>query len=372
MSNPPVYVTSPALPPFDEFITEIRSIWDSGILTNQGPKYRALEYQLRSYLDVDYAPLFSSGHLALEVAIKALDLGGGEVITTPYTFASTTLAIVNCGLTPVFCDINPSDYTLDESKLDLLLTPRTKAIIPVHVYGIPCHIEEIQAFADRHGLYVIYDAAHAFGETYNGRSIASYGDVSMFSLHATKVYNAVEGGLLAFNSDNHFYEKVCALRQFGEISHSPDSAYLGTNAKLSELHAAMGICNLRHIGEYVGKRRAIFSVYQDAFSGNANVKTIQYPRNLTPNYAYYPILISKDSPNDRDEVASILERSNVYARKYFYPITSSFSAFHGLFPVDSTPIARDISNRVLCLPLHPKMDIDDAERIAWIVLKCTS
>lgn len=371
-SSSPIYVTSPGLPPLDEFVQEIASIWESGILTHQGPKYRQLERDLEQYLRVDHAPLFANGHLALQVALRALGLTSGEVITTPFTFASTTMAIVECGLTPVFCDIDPTDFTIDESKIEALITPNTKAIMPVHVYGLPCHVEALEDIARKHGLYLIYDAAHAFGETFRGKAIAQYGDMSMFSLHATKVYNSVEGGALAFNGHDGLLAKICAIRQFGEIAHSADSELVGTNAKMTEIHAAMGICNLRHLSEYIDARRKAFLVYKGAFASCPSITTITYPADLDPNYAYYPVLVSGSCAISRDDIADALAKEDIYARKYFYPITSEFTAFRGRFPIQETPIAKSVSERILCLPLHPQMTPDDAKRIARVVLTTLS
>lgn len=367
-SSSPIYVTSPGLPPLEEFVEEIKPLWETGILTHQGPKYQILESELEDFLGVDHAPLFANGHLALQVALRALGLSSGEVITTPFTFASTTMAIVECGLTPVFCDIDPTDYTLDDSKIEALITPDTVAIVPVHVYGLPCHVNEISDIARRHGLYVIYDAAHAFGETYRGKNIAQYGDISMFSLHATKVFNSVEGGILAFNGRVDLLDRACAIRQFGEIAHSPDSALVGTNAKMTEMHAAMGICNLRHLDEYIEVRHRAYDAYEEFFCDCPYISAISYPDQLVPNYAYYPIVISENAPVSRDEIASALEVEHIFARKYFYPLTSEFSAFSSMFSIQETPIAKSISRRVLCLPLHPKMSPDDARRIARVIL----
>lgn len=363
----PIYVTSPGLPPFNEYVDEIRDIWDTGILTHQGPKYQALEKRLEEYLDMPFTPLFANGHLALQIALRALGLTYGEVITTPFTFASTTMAIVECGLTPVFCDIDESDYTLDPNKIEKLITPHTKAIVAVHVYGMPCHVEAIERIAKQYGLYVIYDAAHAFGEVYRGENIAHFGDISMFSLHATKVFNSVEGGVLAFK-DELLLRNVCAIRQFGEVAHSPDSELIGTNAKMTEIHAAMGLCNLRHLPEYIEMRRRVYSVYEEAFADAEGLRTLQYPSELTPNYAYYPVLFDGSFGVSRDVVAEALEHEGVFARKYFYPLTSDFSAFRGRFPIQDTPIAHSVSERVLCLPLHPLMTPEDAARIAGLVL----
>lgn len=368
-TSSPIYVTSPGLPPLNEFVQEISSIWETGILTHQGPKYQQLEQDLEQYLEVDHAPLFANGHLALQVAFRALGLTSGEVITTPFTFASTTMAIVECGLTPVFCDIDPIDFTIDEHKIESLITPNTKAIVPVHVYGVPCHVEALEDIARKHDLYLIYDAAHAFGETYRGKNIAQYGDISMFSLHATKVYNSVEGGVLAFNGHDNLLNKICAIRQFGEIAHNPDSELIGTNAKMTEIHAAMGICNLRHLHEYIDARRKAYLAYEEVFDACSSISTIKYPDQLVPNYSYYPILFSEKCNIGRDDIADCLSKESIYARKYFYPITSEFTAFKGRFPIQKTPIAESVSERILCLPLHPRMTPDDAKRIARLILE---
>lgn len=364
----PIYVSSPGLPPIEEYFAEIQSIWDTRILTNQGSKYQELQASLEDYLNIEHAPLFANGHLALQTALRALGLTSGEVITTPFTFASTTMAIVECGLTPVFCDISPDDFTLDEFKIEALITSQTKAIVPVHVYGFPCHTDAIEDIAKRHNLFVIYDAAHAFGETYFDKNIAQYGDISMFSLHATKVFNSVEGGVLCFNGRDDLYDRVCAIRQFGEINHSADSELIGANAKMTEFHSAMGICNLRHIDEYIDARRDAYFAYCEAFSDFPYIQVPKYPKGLKPNYAYFPIVISQNSPVKRDAVIELLEQNNVFARKYFYPLTSTFSAFHNLFPIQETPVAQSISERIICLPLHPQLSSDDATQIAKLIL----
>lgn len=367
MTQKLIPVTSPALPPFEEFVDEIRDIWDSHILTHQGPKYQRLEAEICSYLGAKHAPLFANGHLALQVAFWTLGLTDGEVITTPFTFASTTQAIVGCGLTPVFCDIDPVSMCIDASKIEDLITPRTKAIVGVHVYGLPCDFDEIQRIADEHGLKVIYDAAHAFGESYRGRPIGSYGDMSMFSMHATKVYNTVEGGCLTFD-DEEMYEKACCIRQFGAYG-TDETNYVGTNAKLTELHAAMGLCNLRHIDEFIAARKLVFDVYSQEFGEVEGLRLLQYPSELVPNYAYYPVVVDDELfGEDRDALAERLARHNILARKYFSPLTSSFEVYQDMFEIQDTPIAEDITRRVLCLPLYADLSQDEARAISQIVL----
>ncbi len=368
MSHSPIVVSSPALPPFDEYVDEIRSIWDTHILTHQGPKYQQLESEIARYLDVDHAPLFVNGHLALQTGLWTLGDDKGEVITTPFTFSSTTQAIVGCGFTPVFCDIDPVSWCLDPNKIESLITSKTKAIVGVHVYGVPCDIDAIQSIAKKYGLAVIYDGAHAFGESINGKGIGSFGDMTMFSLHATKVFNSGEGGCLTFGKNEELYNEVCSLRQYGAY-HTDKVEYMGTNAKLTELHAAMGICNLRHVDEYIDARKAVFLVYENMFDGVNGLQRLSYPSNLTPNYAYYPIVIDeKKFGASRDDIVAILQSINVIARKYFWPLTSSFDYYKGRFDIQETPIAKDVSERVLCLPLHPNLSIDEARRIAMAVL----
>ncbi|MBR3316641.1 MAG: DegT/DnrJ/EryC1/StrS family aminotransferase [Atopobiaceae bacterium] len=368
-SSSRVFVTSPALPPFEEFVDEIRDIWDTYCLTHQGPKYHALEEQISQYLQVDSAPLFANGHLALQVAFWSLGLTEGEVITTPFTFASTTQAIVGCGLTPVFCDIDPVTWCIDAAKIEALITPRTKAIVGVHVYGVPCDFEEIDRIAKEHDLIVIYDAAHAFGETYGGRGIGTFGDMSMFSMHATKVFNTVEGGCLTFNKDDELYQRVCSIRQFGAYL-TDETKYVGTNAKLTEMHAAMGLCNLRHIDEYIAQRKTAYEVYEQLFAGVEGMQRLRYPDKLKPNYSYYPVVIDSESFGcSRDELAVHLEEHGIFARKYFYPLTSTFECYQGVFPIQATPVARKIAQRVLCLPLYADLDASMVEYIAGLVLE---
>ncbi|MBR3160274.1 MAG: DegT/DnrJ/EryC1/StrS family aminotransferase [Atopobiaceae bacterium] len=360
-------VTSPALPPFEEFVEEIRDIWDSHVLTHQGPKYHLLEEAIRDYLSVANAPLFANGHLALQVAFWSLGLTSGEVITTPYTFSSTTQAIVGCGLTPVFCDIDPRTLCIDASKIEELITPKTKAIVGVHVYGTPCDVKAIEDIAKRHGLKVIYDAAHAFGETFDGVGIGNFGDISMFSMHATKVFNTVEGGCLTFN-DDELYSVATAIRQFGCYG-TDETQYVGTNAKLTELHAAMGLCNLRHIDESIARRKAAYRVYQAAFDAIPGIQTVYYPESLKPNYAYYPVLFDEEVfGKSRDQIADELEQRGIYARKYFYPLTSTFAVYGPMFEIQATPIAQKVSEQVLCLPLFADLSPDDAATISKIVL----
>lgn len=368
-ARPVIPVASPSMPSLEEFVAEIAPLWENHILTHQGEKYWQLERAIAEELGVEYAPLFANGHLALQIALRALGFErGDEVITTPFTFASTTQAIVECGLVPVFCDVDPATFCIDSSKVEGLVTERTKAILGVHVYGIPCDVLSIGALAEKHGLKVVYDAAHAFGVKVHGRSIASYGDCSMFSFHATKVFNTVEGGALAFDGDAELYERACAIRQFGSFRDKERVTEIGTNGKMTELHAAMGLCNLRHVEEARLMREEVFRAYRDELADVKGIRVIDYPEDLTPNYAYFPVVLDEERAEQRDELLSALEQQGYLARKYFYPLTSEFECYEGRFPLQETPIAKSLSERVLCFPLHTNMSAEDARVVSRIVL----
>lgn len=360
-----IQVTRPSMPSFDEYINEIKDLWDSHWLTNMGVKHRQLEAGLKDYLDVPYVTLFTNGHLALECAIEAFNLTG-EVITTPFTFASTTHAIVRKGLIPVFCDINPDDYTIDVDKLEGLITDKTSAIIPVHVYGNICNVQEIERVAKKYELKVIYDAAHAFGVTVDGVGVANCGDASMFSFHATKVFNSIEGGAVTYK-DEKLKTKLNNLKNFG-ITGTESVEDIGGNAKMNEFQAAMGICNLRHIKEEISKRQAVVERYVERLSGSKGIKLCQVQSRVKSNYAYFPVVFNGHRLN-RDGVFEKLKAANIYARKYFYPLTNSFECYKGRFDVDATPVAKDIADKVLTLPLYADLSLDDVDRICNIILR---
>lgn len=364
MSNRPIQVVQSSMPPFEEYMDEIKDIWDSRMLTHQGPKYCELEEKLRTYLGVDDIALFANGHLALELAIEAMGLSG-EVITTPYTFASTTQAIVRNGLTPVFCDIKRDDYTIDPEKIEALITEKTTAIVPVHVYGNVCDVHAIDDIAKRHNLKVIYDAAHVFGVVLDGIPIGNFGDMSMFSFHATKVFHTVEGGGVAFH-DPQYRTLLEQLRQFG-MHGQVDVPIVGTNAKMTEMHAAMGLCNLRHIDEEIEKRHKVADKYYARLEGLKGIYLSRPPEYVKPNYAYFPVVFDGYKYN-RDEISDMLAKQNIFARKYFYPLTSEFAAYQGRFEIQDTPIAKHIADCVLTLPLYADMALGDVDRICNIIL----
>ena len=363
-----IQVTRSSMPEFDEYINEIKDMWDTHWLTNMGPKHKKFQEMLKAYLGVENVELFTNGHMSLELTLQALNLQG-EVITTPYTFASTTHAIVRNGLTPVFCDIDPETYTIDSKKIESLVTDRTCAIVPVHVYGNICNIEEIERIARKFELKVVYDAAHTFGEKYRGKSLGVYGDATCYSFHATKVFNSIEGGAACYK-DPALGARLYDLKNFG--IHGPEEVSgIGANAKLNEFCAAMGICNLRHIDEEIEKRRIIAKCYNEILGEIEGIRVNHIQEDVSPNYSYYPILIDeKEFGASRNEVFAKLAENGIYARKYFYPLTNTFSAFHGRFDVTKTPIALRVSKRVLTIPMYAELSLDDAERIGTIVRKC--
>ena len=360
-----INVTRSSLPPFEEYCAEIREIWDSHWLTNMGVKHKTLEAELQKLLGCEYLTLFTNGHLALENIIEAFDLHG-EIITTPFTFASTTHAIVRCGCRPVFCDIEPDNYTLDPDKLEALITDKTVAILPVHVYGNLCDVEAIGAVAKRHGLPVIYDAAHSFGVFKDGVSSANFGDAAMFSFHATKVFHSIEGGAVCCR-DAETRQRLCDLKNFG--IHGPeDVPFVGGNAKMNEFAAAMGICNLRHLEAEIAKRRLAAERYDAQLSGVPGLKLNRAQRGVQANYAYYPVVFD-GYKYSRDEVYDRLAAEDIIARKYFYPLTNSFACYAGKpgFDPADTPVAAYVADRVLTLPLYADLSLADVDRICKII-----
>lgn len=362
-----IMVTRSSMPGFEEYCEEIKELWESGWITNMGKKHRQFEEQLGAYLGAPNVSLFANGHLALENIIEAMDFPkGAEIITTPFTFASTTHAIVRKGFTPVMCDIKPDNYTLDSSKIEELITEKTKAIIPVHVYGNICDIEAIQSIADKYSLKVIYDAAHAFGVKYKGQGIGCFGDASMFSFHATKVFHTIEGGAVSFK-DESLKNKLNEIKNFG--IHGPEAVeYIGGNAKLNEFQAAMGICNLRHIDEEIAKRKTVVERYTERLSGVKGLRLCTRDDNTEPNYAYFPVVFD-GYKFSRDEVFKKLAEHDIHARKYFYPLTSEYAAYRGRFNSNATPVAKFVSENVLTLPLYADLALGDVDRICDIILE---
>ena len=363
MSKKIIQVTKSSMPDFEEYIDEIRELWDTHWLTNMGTKHKNLESQLLDYLKVPNITLFTNGHLALECIIVALNLRG-EVITTPFTFASTTHAIVRNGLKPVFCDINPDDYTIDVEKIESLITERTSAIIPVHVYGNVCDVDAIDRIAKKHNLKVIYDAAHTFGVTVNGQGIGTFGDASMFSFHATKVFNTIEGGAVTYN-DSSIKQVLNDLKNFG-ITGPETVEYVGGNAKMNEFQAAMGICNLRHVNGEIIKRKKVVERYIENLKDITGIQLSKKQVDVESNYAYFPVVFDGYKMT-RDEVFEKLKGNDIIARKYFYPLTNSFECYKDQYDVDETPVAKYIAERVLTLPLYADLALEDVDRICEII-----
>lgn len=363
-----ILVTRSSMPPLDEYIDEIKEIWDTHWLTNMGTKHKQLQSELLKYLGVQQLDMFTNGHMAIELSLQAMNLpNGGEVITTPFTFASTTHAIVRNGLEPVFCDIDPTDFTIDVTKIEELITDKTCAIVPVHVYGNVCNVEEMQRIADKYSLKVLYDAAHTFGVKYKGKGIGSFGDVSCFSFHATKVFNTIEGGCACFK-DTDFGLKLYRLKNFGILSPEIVDG-VGANAKMNEFCAAMGLCNLRHVEEEISKRKTIVDRYRYRLSGTDGLQLNPIQADVTPNYAYFPVIFDeKIFGASRNEVFTSLEDHGISARKYFYPLTNTYDCFHGKYDANKTPIALHISKRVLTLPLYADLALEDVDRICDIIL----
>lgn len=368
------------MPELDEYVEEIREMWDTHWLTNMGVKHKQLESDLADYLGInkDSITLFVNGHLALECIIEALGLGNelnekgeykDEVITTPFTFASTTHAIVRKGLKPAFCDIKPDDFTIDADKIENLITDRTCAIIPVHVYGNLCDVDKIQEIADRHGLKVIYDAAHAFAVEKNGVSSACFGDAAMYSFHATKVFNTIEGGAVCFK-DSGLKTRLNQWKNFG-ITGPETTEFVGGNAKMNEFAAAMGICNLRHLDDEIVKREKVAKAYIDRLSGITGIQLNAVQEEVKSNYAYFPIVVDETVTGcTRDDIFAALAEKGIGARKYFYPLTSTYQCYAGKFDANKTPIALRLSKRVLTLPIYADLGLEDVDNICDVVVEC--
>ena len=357
-----INVTRPSMPGYEEYIQEIRGLWESGWLTNSGVKHKQLEDALKIYLDVPYVTLFANGHLALETAIAALGITG-EVITTPFTFVSTTHAIVRNGLTPVFCDINPENYTIDVDQIESLINENTSAIVPVHVYGNVCNIQDIERIAEKYNLAVVYDAAHAFGVEVDGVGVGNFGNASMFSFHATKVFNTIEGGAVTYR-DPQMKPSLCSLKNFG-IVQTESVQHVGGNAKMNEFQAAMGICNLRHVNEDIQKRRVLTERYMSQLGGVPGLKFPKQRPNCRGNYSYFPVVFD-GYQKTRDEVFAKLKDHGIFARKYFYPLTCRLGCYREKSHPD-VPVAEYIAERVLTLPLYDKLALDDVDRICEMI-----
>ncbi|MGL5230795.1 MAG: DegT/DnrJ/EryC1/StrS family aminotransferase [Cetobacterium sp.] len=355
--NEKIMVTKSFLPPFEEYSKEIQRIWESSWLTNMGPLHEEFKENLKVYLDSEELTLVSNGHLGLEIALKSFDFPvNSEVITTPFTFASTTHAIVNVGLKPVFCDIELDTLNIDFKKIEELITKKTVAIMPVHVFGNPCNIKEIDEIAKKYNLKVIYDAAHAFGVEIKEKGIGSFGDISMFSLHATKVFNSIEGGVLAYK-DSDLQKRLRLFKNFG-ITGPETVEAVGLNSKMNEFQAAMGIVNLRYIAEQIQKRKNITKRYRSYLKNIAGISFIDDLKDVKHNYSYFPIVIDeKIFGKTRDELFLELQRYNIFTRKYFYPLVTDFDCYKEQYKDIELKNAKYISDRVLTLPIYGELDL---------------
>lgn len=363
--NKKILVTQSSIPQLDEYVEEIKDIFDTHWLTNMGPKYNELKDKLKKYLDVDNIDILTNGHMALELGLDALDLQG-EVITTPFTFISTTHSIVRSGLKPVFCDIDENTYCIDPNKIENLITDKTCAIMPVHVYGNICDIEKIDEVAKKHNLKVIYDAAHTFGETYKGKGIGNYGDISCFSFHATKVFNTIEGGCVC-SKDEGLINKIYEKKDFGIYDEETIDS-VGTNGKINEFCCAMGLCNLRHLDKEIEKRKNVVERYRNNLKDIEGLKLNVIQKDVKSNYAYFPIVIDKNRfGKDRDEIFEKLKENGIFARKYFYPISSMTNCYKDKYNANKTPIALRISESILTLPLFADLELEDVDRICDII-----
>lgn len=364
-----INVTRSSMPSFEEYIEELKPVWESRWLSNRGGASIKFEGLLKDYLGVEEVYCYANGHVALEVAIDGLFLlKGGEVITTAYTHCSTTHAIVRNGLVPVFVDVEPETFTIDPNLIEDAITDKTVAIVATHVYGFPCDVERIREIAEKHHLAVVYDAAHAFGVKYKGIGIGNYGDLSMFSTHATKVFHTIEGGIVTYKTrDNDRFYPMRVIVNFGFTS-PEDIDYVGTNARMNEFEAVMGICNLRHIDEEIAKRRLAAEHYWERLEGHEGIILPKPNQDTEWNYSYFPVLFD-GYKMDRNQVQARLAESDIYARKYFYPITNEAACYIKEYGGANVPISKHTSETVLTLPMYADLTVDDVERICDGILK---
>ena len=362
-----IAVTRSSMPSFEEYCEEIKILWENRWLSNRGRIHKEFERLLQERLGQPNVFLYANGHVALEVGIDAFGFPkGSEVITTPYTHCSTTHSIVRNGLVPVFCDINDTDYTIDVQQIEKYITPKTVAIMATHVYGVMCDVDAIDAIAKKHNLKVIYDAAHAFGVTKDGKDVSSWGDMVMFSCHATKVFHTIEGGITVFR-DKEIQDRLNTMVNFG-FNGPEDVIKVSTNARMNEYEAAMGICNLRHFDEELAKRKVAYEKYLELLSGIPGIHFIAPQPGVTQNYAYMPVFFD-GYKYDRNEVQSRLAEHNILARKYFYPIVPEMSCYAEQFGQLQFPVSKHASETVLALPMFADLTEEDVSRICDIILK---
>ena len=363
----PIYVTQPVLPSLEEFTEYLKQIWDNKILTNNGPFHQQFEKILGEYLGVKYLSLFANGTLALVTALQTLRITG-EVITTPFSFVATTHSLWWNNIKPVFADIEPEYFNLDPDRVEASITPQTTAIMPVHVYGNPCRVERFQQIADTYGLKLIYDAAHAFGVKINGNSVLNYGDLSVMSFHATKVFNTFEGGAIICH-DEATKKRIDNLKNFGFVNETT-VVIPGINAKMNEVQAAMGLLQLKYIDKAIRKRREIAQYYSEGLQSIEGIICLNDIERVEHCYSYYPVLIDRDKyGKTRDQVYEVLKQHNIYGRRYFYPLISQFPTYRGLESArpGTMPIAEKVSEQILCLPIYPNLTFKEIDIIINII-----
>lgn len=366
MSDKPIYVTQPYMPPLEEFIPYLEKIWESKILTNGGPMHQQLEQALCEYLGVEHLALFNNGTIALLTALQALRING-EVITTPYTFVATAHSLLWNGIKPVFVDIDPATLNIDATKIESAITPQTTAIMPVHCYGNPCDITAIQTLADNYNLKVIYDAAHAFGVNDASGSILRYGDLSVLSFHATKVFNTFEGGAIVC-PDAKTKKRIDQLKNFGFVDEVTVVTH-GINGKMSEFNAAFGLLQLQHIDHALAQRKEIDRIYREQLEDIKGIRVLEKSGQTKANYAYFPIFVETDYPLSRDALYQKLKDNNIYGRRYFYPLISEFPMYRTLASSNSAnvQVATNMSGKVICLPMYPALTESDLKNVVSVI-----
>ena len=362
----PIPVTQPFMPPLDEFLPYLARIWESKWLTNAGEFHQELEARLARHLGVEHLSLFANGTIALIVALQALRITG-EVITTPYSFVATAHSLLWNNIRPVFADIVPATFNLDPERIESAITGHTTAIMPVHCYGIPCDVEGIQNVADRYGLRVIYDAAHAFGVDYRGRSILAHGDLSVLSFHATKVFNTFEGGAI-ISRDAKTKQRIDHLKNFGFVDEVTVAA-AGINGKMNEIQSAFGLLQLGHVDRLIDMRGEVDAHYRRRLASVPGITPHSPHPEATRNFAYFPILVGEDYPLGRDGLYDRFRSNAILARRYFYPLISQFPMYRGLASAqrDNLPVASRLADQVLCLPIFPDLALDTVDRIVDII-----
>lgn len=364
----PIYVTQPYLPPLAELIPYLEAIWERKFLTNNGPFHEQLEAELCRFLGVDHVTLFANGTLALVAALQALDLDG-EVITTPYSFVATSHALLSNRLTPVFVDVDPRTLNLDPARIEAALSERTRAILAVHCYGHPCAMDAIQAVADKHGLRIIYDAAHAFGVSNAAGSILRQGDLSVLSFHATKVFNTFEGGAVICH-DAKTKRHLDHLKNFGFVDELTVAEF-GLNGKMNEFSAALGLLQIRHFDQALALRRAVDSAYRDLLRGVAGIRCLGRSDETAENFAYFPVLLDDEYPLSRDDLYARFRAAGIFCRRYFYPLISEHAMYRQLPSAapSGLPVATDASRRILCLPMHANLTTAQVARVVEVLSK---